>query len=112
MNSIGNIINQNRRQLLWKALLGIGGAVAGSTSLLPSQLNAAPAGQGAAAPRLAGIGRTDLIQDDLSSPDARPFRRSLQFPRERRRPGIPIPAKRLPTWSKARSNTRSMAGRR
>ena len=23
MNSIGNIINQNRRQLLWKAVLGI-----------------------------------------------------------------------------------------
>ena len=68
MNSIGNVINQNRRQILWKALLGIGSAVAGSTSLLPSQLNAAPAGQGAAAPRLAGIGRTDLIQDDLSVP--------------------------------------------
>ena len=29
---------------------------------------AAPAGQGAATPQLAGIGRTDLIQDDLSVP--------------------------------------------
>ena len=32
MNSIGNIINQNRRQLLWKAVLGIGIAAAGSAA--------------------------------------------------------------------------------
>ncbi len=68
MNSIGNVINQNRRQLLWKAVLGVGIAAAGSASLLPSQLIAAPAGQGAATPPLAGIGRKDLIQDDLSVP--------------------------------------------
>ena len=66
MNTIGNIIHQNRRQLLWKAVLGLGIAAAGSTSLLPSQLIASPA-QGAA-PKLAGIGRIDLIQDDLSVP--------------------------------------------
>jgi quercetin dioxygenase-like cupin family protein len=67
VNSIGNLINQNRRQLLWKAVLGIG-AAASSASLLPSQLIAAPAAQGAATPKLAGIGRIDLIQDDLSVP--------------------------------------------
>jgi len=68
MNSIGNVINQNRRQLLRKAVLGLGIAATGSTSLLPSQLIAAPAAQGAATPQLAGIGRADLIQDDLSVP--------------------------------------------
>ena len=68
MNTIGNVINQNRRQIMWKAVLGLGIAAAGSTSLLPSQLIAAPAAQGAAAPQLAGITRTDLIQDDLSIP--------------------------------------------
>ena len=66
MNSIGNVINQNRRQLLWKAVLGLGIAATGSTSLLP--VIAAPAAQGAATPQLAGIGRADLIQDDLSVP--------------------------------------------
>ena len=66
MNSIANVINQNRRQLLWKAVLGLGIAAAGSASLHPSQLFAAPSGAGAT--QLAGIGRTDLIQDDTSVP--------------------------------------------
>jgi quercetin dioxygenase-like cupin family protein len=68
MNSIGNVLNENRRQVLWKAALGIGIAAAGSASLLPPQLIAAPAGQGTAPPQLPGIRRTDLIQDDLSVP--------------------------------------------
>jgi quercetin dioxygenase-like cupin family protein len=68
MNSIANVINQSRRQLLWKAVLGIGIAAVGSASLLPSQSIAASARQGAATPQLAGIGRVDLIQDDLSVP--------------------------------------------
>ena len=62
MNSFGNVIDQNRRQLLWKAVLGIGVAAAGSASLLPSESIAAPTA-------LAGIGRKDLIQDDLSVPE-------------------------------------------
>ena len=68
MKSIGNIINQNRRQLLWKALLGIGFAASGSTNLLSSQLIAAPAGNGTSASQLPGITRADLIQNDLSVP--------------------------------------------
>jgi quercetin dioxygenase-like cupin family protein len=69
MNSIGksDVINQNRRQLLWKAALGtMSIAAAGSASLLPSQLAAAPTGQGAATTQLPGIRRTDLMQYDLS----------------------------------------------
>ncbi len=70
MNSIANneVINQNRRQLLLRAALGtMGIAAAGSASLLPSQLAAAPAAQGATT-QLPGIRRTDLIQEDLSVP--------------------------------------------
>jgi quercetin dioxygenase-like cupin family protein len=78
MNSIGNVISQNRRQLLWKAVLGI--AAAGSASLLPSQLIAAPVGQGTATPRLSGIQRTDLIQDDLSVPGREAVQALVEIP--------------------------------
>jgi quercetin dioxygenase-like cupin family protein len=70
MNPIGksDVTNQNRRQLLWRAAFGtMGIAAAGSINLLSSQLAAASAGQGAAT-QLSGIGRVDLIQDDLGVP--------------------------------------------
>ena len=56
MNSIGNVINQNRRQLLWKAVLGIGIAAAGSASLLPSQLLPRPQGKSTRARNCRGSG--------------------------------------------------------
>ena len=53
-------IDQNRRRLLSKAAIGtVGIALAGTSSLLPSQLLAA---------QLPGITRTDLMQHDLSVP--------------------------------------------
>ena len=66
MNSIRNDINQNRRQLLRTAVIGLGIAAAGSQAC--SRRCAAPAGQCAVTAQLAGIKRTDLIQDDLSVP--------------------------------------------
>ena len=53
-------IDQDRRRLLSKAAIGtVGMALAGTASLLPSQLLAA---------QLPGITRTDLMQYDLSVP--------------------------------------------
>ena len=60
-------IDQNRRQLLGKTAFGMMSvAVAGTAGLLPSQSTAAP--EAAASVQLQGIGRTDLIQHDLSVP--------------------------------------------
>ena len=59
----GNI-DLNRRRLLSRAAIGtMGIAFAGTGTLLPSQLLAAPAGASA---QLPGIKRTDLMQYDLS----------------------------------------------
>jgi quercetin dioxygenase-like cupin family protein len=94
MDSIKNIesIDQNRRRLLSRAVVGtMGIAVAGTASLLSSHLGAAPAGEAvfktldvskeAAVPaQLPGIKRTDLMQYDLSVPGREVVQALVEIP--------------------------------
>lgn len=66
----------DRRQLLGRAAIVLGGAAAGAGSLIPSQLRKA----GAAASQLADIKRTDLIQDDLSIPGREAVQALVEIP--------------------------------
>jgi hypothetical protein len=102
-------INQKRRQLLSRAAIGtMGIAVAGTASLLPSQLVAAFAGAPA---QLPGIKRTDLIQYDLSVPGREVIQALVEIP-PGQPPGTRIRAKNSSTSSKACWNIGSTAGRR
>ena len=69
----------DRRQLLSRAAIVLGGAAAGAASLIPSQLITARKA-GAAATQLAGIKRTDLIQDDLSIPGREAVQALVEIP--------------------------------
>ena len=72
-------IDQNRRRLLSRAAIGtMGFAVAGTASLLPSQL--APHPQVALQRKLPGITRTDLMQYDLSVPGREVIQALVGYP--------------------------------
>jgi quercetin dioxygenase-like cupin family protein len=69
----------DRRHLLTRAAIVLGGAAAGAASLIPSQLITARKA-GAATPQLASIKRTDLIQDDLSVPGREAVQALVEIP--------------------------------
>ena len=96
MNSIGNIITRTAASFCGR-LCSASLAAAGSASLLPSQLIAAPAAQ-APQPKLRGSSAPISAQDDLSVPGREVIQALVEFPRARRvSPGIRIQAKNSPT---------------